>query len=91
MVEAADTAWIGMAAATLTTAAFVPQVVRVWRTRSAADLSYGMLVVFIVGLVLWLVYGLLLGNVPLIVSNGITFVLSVTILLLKIRYDRRAR
>jgi MtN3 and saliva related transmembrane protein len=50
-----------------------------------------MFAVYSVGIWLWLVYGWLLGDLPLIVANGITFVLSMTILLLKIRFDRRAR
>ena len=80
---------IGMAAATITAAGFVPQVVRVWRTRSADDLSFGMLVVFIVGLFLWLWYGIRAGILPVIVSNVITLALNLTILVLKVRHRRR--
>jgi len=82
---------LGLVAAALTTSSFIPQVVKVWRTKHAGDLSYGMFAVYSVGIWLWLVYGWLLGDLPLIVANGITFVLSMTILLLKIRFDRRAR
>jgi len=82
---------LGLVAAALTTSSFIPQVLKVWRTKSADDLSYGMFAFYSGGIWLWLVYGLLLRDVPLIVANGITFVLSMTILLLKIRYDRRAR
>ena len=82
---------LGLVAATLTTSSFIPQVAKVWRTKSADDLSYGMFGFYSVGIWLWLVYGLLLRDLPLIVANGITFVLSMTILLLKLRYDRRAR
>lgn len=80
---------LGLTAATLTTSAFIPQVVKVWRTKHAGDLSYGMFAVYSIGIWLWLIYGLLRGDAPVIVANAITFVLSMTILLLKIRFDRR--
>jgi MtN3 and saliva related transmembrane protein len=79
---------LGMTAATLTTGSFVPQLTKVWRTKSAEDLSYGMFSVFSLGIVLWLVYGLLQRDLPLIAANAITLVLSVAILLLKWRYSR---
>lgn len=78
---------LGMTAATLTTCSFVPQLTKVWRTKSAEDLSYGMFSVFSLGIVLWLVYGLLQRDLPLIAANGITLVLSVAILALKRRYS----
>lgn len=80
---------LGLVAATLTTCSFVPQLTRVLRTRSAQDLSYGMFGAFSVGVLLWLVYGLLRHDLPVIASNAVTLALSVTILVLKIRYDRR--
>ncbi|MBY0279860.1 SemiSWEET transporter [Candidatus Binatia bacterium] len=80
---------LGLVAATLTTCSFVPQLTRVIRTRSAEDLSYGMFGAFSVGVLLWLVYGLLRDDLPVIASNAVTLALSVTILVLKIRYDRR--
>lgn len=83
------TTLIGLAAATLTTAAFVPQLVKVWRSRSAADLSMGMLVVFSAGLFLWLVYGVRVRMLPVILANAVTLALNLTILVLKIRHDRR--
>ena len=79
---------LGLAAATLTTCSFVPQLTKVWRTKSAADLSYGMFGAFSLGIALWLLYGLLRADLPVIVANGATLVLSVAILVLKIRYDR---
>jgi MtN3 and saliva related transmembrane protein len=80
---------LGLVAATLTTCSFVPQLTKVLRTRSAEDLSYGMFGAFSLGIVLWLAYGLLRDDLPVIVANAVTLVLSVTILLLKVRYDRR--
>lgn len=79
---------LGMIAATLTTCSFVPQLTKVWRTKSAEDLSYGMFGAFSAGIALWLIYGLLRDDVPVIIANGITLVLSVTILSLKMRYTR---
>ena len=77
---------LGLAAACCTTAAFVPQVVKTWKTRSTADLSLSMFLVLVIGVVLWLAYGMLLGDVPLIVSNGITLILTGIILVFKLRY-----
>ncbi len=76
----------GMIAAVLTTIAFLPQVIRTWRTRSTSDISLGMFVTYVTGILLWLVYGLMIHDMPLIVSNAVTFVLSGTILLLKLRH-----
>lgn len=89
MGDGQGTTLIEIAAATLTTAAFVPQVVRVWRTRSAEDLSFGMLGVFIVGLCLWLVYGIRARMVPVVVANAVTLALNLAILVLKVRHRRR--
>jgi MtN3 and saliva related transmembrane protein len=75
-----------MIAAVLTTIAFLPQVIRTWRTRSTSDISLGMFVTYVTGILLWLVYGLMIHDMPLIVSNAVTFVLSGTILLLKLRH-----
>ena len=79
---------IGYAAAALTTFAFVPQVVKSWRTRSTGDLSSTMLVVFTVGIVLWLIYGLAIGSMPVIFANALTLVLSATLVGLKLRRRR---
>ena len=80
---------LGLVAATLTTAAFVPQLVKVWRSRSAADLSVVTLLVFSAGLALWLVYGVRIGAPPVIAANAVTLALNLAILVLKRRYDRR--
>jgi len=77
---------IGLLAGTLTTIAFIPQLQQTWRTRSAQDVSLGMLLTFIVGVFLWLVYGLLLGALPIILANLVTLVLTLAILILKVRY-----
>jgi MtN3 and saliva related transmembrane protein len=81
--------WIGYAAGTLTTVAFFPQLVHVWQTKRADDLNMGMLVIFTVGLVLWLVYGLGTGQRPVILANSVALGLQAMILFLKLRYSRR--
>jgi MtN3 and saliva related transmembrane protein len=77
---------LGLLAGTLTTAAFLPQVIKTWRSRSAGDISLVMFALFSLGVLLWIVYGFTVGAVPVIVANVITLLLSLTILLFKIRY-----
>jgi MtN3 and saliva related transmembrane protein len=77
---------VGFIAGVLTTAAFIPQVVKVWKTRSARDISLGMYAILVSGIVLWLVYGLLLGSWPIILANILTLVLAVAILVMKLRF-----
>ena len=77
---------LGLVAGTLTTVAFVPQVVKAWRTRSTHDISLGMFALFSSGLVLWLVYGVMIDSLPIVVSNIITLALALTILFFKLRY-----
>jgi MtN3 and saliva related transmembrane protein len=79
---------LGFIAAFCTTAAFVPQLARVVRRRSARDVSLPTFLMFSVGVLLWLIYGLYTHSRPVIASNMVTLVLSVSILVLKLRYDR---
>ena len=81
---------LGFVAAFCTTAAFVPQLVRVLKRRSARDVSLPTFLMFSIGVFLWLVYGFDIHSKPVIASNGVTLVLSVSILVLKLRYDRAA-
>ena len=77
---------IGFAAATCTTVAYAPQAIKVWKTRSTGDISLGMFLVMVLGLALWLIYGLLSGDGPLIASNAVTMLLAGGILVMKLRY-----
>lgn len=77
---------IGLLAAFCTTFAFLPQVIKTWRTRSTKDISLAMFLVLVAGIALWLIYGIILRDVPLIAANGTSFVLAVTILYFKMRY-----
>ncbi|MBT9331400.1 SemiSWEET transporter [Paracidobacterium acidisoli] len=81
----------GSLAAFCTTVSFVPQLVRVWRLKSARDISLTMFLVFSLGVFLWLVYGLAIHSWPVTVANAVTLALSLAILFLKLRYDRRDR
>jgi Uncharacterized conserved protein len=78
--------WLGFVAATLTTAAFVPQALKTLRSRDTRGISLGMYVIFTVGLCFWLAYGIVLGSWPMILSNIVTLVLAALILALKIRH-----
>lgn len=77
---------LGFIAGTLTTLSFIPQVHKAWRTRRCEDLSYGMLLTFACGVVLWVIYGLLLRAAPIIVANAVTLTLIVVLLVMKSRY-----
>ncbi|WP_395668540.1 SemiSWEET transporter [Rhodoferax sp.] len=77
---------IGAIAATLTTLSFMPQVLHTLRTKDVSGISLGMYSVFTLGVSLWLVYGIMLGELPIIVANAITVALASTILWMKLRY-----
>mgnify|MGYP001340874266 CR=1 FL=1 len=80
---------LGTAAATLTTGCFVPQVVRLWRTRNAEGISLVTFAAFALGVALWLAYGVILRAWPIILSNAITMVLAFAIIGLTLRFRRR--
>ena len=77
---------VGLLAGLLTTLAFVPQVLKIYRTKSGRDISARMFTMFSIGILLWLYYGILLQSLPLILSNAVTLVLSLTIIALKLHY-----
>ena len=81
---------LGLAAGALTTSAFLPQVVKAWRTRSTQDLSFGTFILFNVGILMWLLYGIVIRDLPIIVTNLVTFVLAFTVLVLMLR-NRKVR
>jgi len=82
---------LGILAATLTTASFVPQAVLTLRTRDVSGISLGMYGTFTLGVALWLAYGWQLGEWPIIVANALTLALAITILATKLLVDRQAR
>lgn len=79
---------IGYLAASLTTAAFVPQALLTWRSRSADGVSTTMYLVLITGVLLWLLYGILITSWPIIIANIITFALASFILIMKLVYNQ---
>ena len=81
---------IGFFAATCTTTAFVPQLLRVIKLKTARDVSLGTFLLFSFGVMLWTTYGYLAHDTPVLLSNSLTLVLSASILFLKIKYDRNA-
>jgi MtN3 and saliva related transmembrane protein len=82
---------VGSLAGTFTTISFIPQVVKTWRSGCAEDLSLFMFALFSAGVLLWLIYGIALHSLPIILANGITLVLALSILLLKIRHSLHRR
>jgi MtN3 and saliva related transmembrane protein len=76
---------LGFAAGTLTAVAFLPQVIKTFRTRSAGDLSTAMLLAQTTGVALWIVYGVAIGSLPVIMANVVTLVLALLLLAVKTR------
>jgi len=83
--------WIGLVAGFLTSIAVIPQVVRTWRTKHARDISIWQPLLLIIGMLLWLLYGLLLHDLPLIAANAFSISCYILLLGMKIIYDRRAK
>ena len=77
---------VGLAAAACTTFSFLPQAIKVIKTKNTKDLSLAMYSIFTAGVFLWLVYGVFVRDIPIIIANSITFILAATILIMKIRY-----
>lgn len=77
---------IGFAAGLLTAVSFLPQLIKVWKTRSTHDISFGTFGILWVGIFLWWVYGIVIGDLPMIAANGLSLVLIGFILGFKIRY-----
>lgn len=82
--------YVGLLAGALTTISFMPQLLRIWRRKSAADISYAALIAFIAGISLWLWYGIAIQSLPLIAANAITLALNVGILGLKLLHHEGA-
>ncbi len=79
---------LGLVAGALTTISFLPQLVKIIKNKSAKDVSLLMFLVFTLGILLWLVYGILTLTLAIIIANSITIVLALSILILKVKYDR---
>lgn len=77
---------IGILAGIFTTISFLPQVILIYKTKETKDLSLGMFSMFTTGIVLWLIYGFIISSFSIIIANGITFFLSLYILIMKIKH-----
>ena len=78
----------GFSAALLTTIAFLPQLYKTWTTKSAEDVSLIMLILFITGLICWIIYGSRIHSIPILVANVVTFIFNFSILILKIIFNK---
>ena len=78
--------YIGFFAAFCTTFAFLPQAIKVYKTKSTKDISLLMFLIFTIGVLSWLIYGLIINDWPVILANSVTLILSFFILIYKLRY-----
>ena len=79
---------LGYISATITTIAFLPQIIKTFKTKSAKDVSVGMFVLFTTGVFLWIIYGILTNTMPVLIANAVIFCLSLTQIVLKMKYDK---
>ena len=77
---------LGYISATLTTIAFLPQIIKTVQTKSAKDVSMGMFVLFTIGVFLWIIYGILTRTYPVLIANAVIFCLALSQIILKIKY-----
>ena len=82
---------LGYISATLTTIAFLPQIIKTVQTKSAKDVSMGMFVLFTIGVFLWIIYGILTKTYPVLIANAVIFCLALAQIILKIKYDRNTK
>jgi len=81
---------LGLIAGTLTTTGFLPQVIKSWRTKRTADVSLLMPTLLAIGISLWLIYGILLNDFPIIIANAVSLVFNMTQILLVIKYSKKS-
>ena len=77
---------LGLTAAVFTTSAGIPQLIKAIKTKSTKDLSLGMFIILSIGVLLWLIYGVITKDTPIVVANAIALVGSLSLLVLKLRY-----
>ena len=83
--------FLGYTAATLSTAAFIPQVWRTFRTKDVSGISLRMYSIFTAGIAVWLAYGIVLREPPMMVANSLSLVLACSVLVMKLKYGKRAK
>ncbi|WP_017304791.1 SemiSWEET transporter [Spirulina subsalsa] len=79
---------VGLLAGALTTISFLPQVLKTWKSKSAKDISLGMFLTFCLGVLLWIIYGVAVEDLPVIVTNVATLILAGMVLGLKLKYNQ---
>jgi len=79
---------IGLIAACLTTASFVPQVYKIWKTKSAEGISLTMFMLFFIGVLLWLIYGISIKSISMIIANAVTALLALVIIYYKLKLKK---
>ncbi|MBL7702608.1 MAG: SemiSWEET transporter [Ferruginibacter sp.] len=77
---------LGLVAGTITSITFLPQVIKIWKTRSAKDLSIGMLLLLLLGVILWLIYGLLIMNAAIIYTNSMVLTMGLIMVYFKLKF-----
>ena len=77
---------VGFLAGAFTTLALAPQAIKSWKTKHTKDVSLEWILILTIGVFLWAVYGILINSLPIIVANSLTFILCITVLILKIKY-----
>jgi MtN3 and saliva related transmembrane protein len=82
---------IGVIAGTCTMLSFAPQIIKIWKTKHAGDISMAMYVVLTTGIFLWLIYGIFLGRFPIILANGVSLIMCLSVIIMKIAYRRGDR
>ena len=80
---------LGLVATCFTTSSFVPQVIRTWKTRDVSGISLSTYVIITLGLALWLIYGVLKGDLPLSVANSLMVILTLSITIMKISFEKK--
>jgi MtN3 and saliva related transmembrane protein len=80
---------LGFLAGTLTTFSFLPQVIKTYQTKRADDFNLGFMLLFTVGLIFWNIYGIMMGEWPIIAANSVTLVLNLVLLAMKLKYKQR--
>ena len=78
--------WLGYVAGFLTAVAYIPQVWKVWSDRSTDDISLKMILVLSTGLALWCVYGIAVGQWPIIIANAVSVALTLSVAVAKLRF-----
>ncbi|WP_299434048.1 SemiSWEET transporter [uncultured Maribacter sp.] len=77
---------LGLIAAMFTTSSFIPQVYKAWREKATKDISLTMYIAFLIGIILWLIYGYFINSISMVIANTVTLVLVLIVIVLKFKY-----